>query len=194
MILSNEKIPQVTDKWGDMYYYFYIFYKNQCIYSIDLKHNNNQERKKKSNKNETEKLLLGSIYAINYLCSNIQPNKKLKNLYKSISNSNPKLINSSANIQSQNNINAQENIHVGNFNCFNTPFYKLHYVETLTAYKFVLITHKNIPNLSNFLKDIYKTLFIDLIILNPVYKIGDEIKDKMFDEKILEKIKRLYVG
>lgn len=89
------------------------------------------EKKKKSNKNETEKLLLGSIYAINYLCSNIQPNKKLKNLYKSISNSNPKLINT--NIQTQNNINTQENIHVGNFNCFNTPFYKLHYVETLTG-------------------------------------------------------------
>ncbi|CRG95573.1 trafficking protein particle complex subunit 1, putative [Plasmodium gallinaceum] len=185
--MSNDKIIENFEISCD-YYYFYIFYKNQCIYSINLK--KDEEEKTKINKSENEKLLLGSIYAINYLCFNIQPNKKLKNLYKTIENTN-KNMNQSVRTYNQNIINRQENLHVGNFNSFNTPFYKLHYFETLTAYKFVLITHKDTPKLSNFLRDIYKTLFLDLIVFNPMYNIGDEIKDKVFDEKIIDLIKRI---
>ncbi|SBT72548.1 trafficking protein particle complex subunit 1, putative [Plasmodium malariae] len=189
--ISHDKITEAFETSCE-YYYFYIFYKNLCIYSIDLK-KDDKEKKNKGNKNETEKLLLGSIYAINYLCFNIQPNKRLKNLYKSIENSN-KNLNQSSKRYNQNFDNMQGNLHVGNFNSFNTPLYKLHYFETLTAYKFVLITHKNTPNLSNFLRDIYKTLFLDFVILNPLYQIGDEIRDKIFDEKITERIKGLILG
>ncbi|CAA9990555.1 trafficking protein particle complex subunit 1, putative [Plasmodium knowlesi strain H] len=186
--MSHEKGADKQDA-GREYYYLYIFFKNQCIYSIDLK---NEEREKTSspNKIEKEKLLLGSIYALNYLCFNIQPNKKLKNLYKSMHNIN-KNINHSLKTHNQNIANTQNNLHVGNFNSFNTPFYKLHYFETLTAYKFVIITHKSTPNLSGFLRDIYKTIFLDFIILNPLYNTGDEIRDKSFDEKILDRIRGL---
>lgn len=177
------------------YYYFYIFYKNQCIYSISLNKEEEEKKKKKEKHRETsenEKLLLGSIYALNYLCMNIQPNKKLKNVYKTIESlhkrphKNIKTTSSNTNVMNQ-----EHNLHVGNFNSFNTPLYKLHYFETLTAYKFVMITHKSIPNLSNFLKDLYKSIFIDFILLNPMYNVGDEIKDKLFDEKIVESIKAL---
>ncbi|GAW83162.1 trafficking protein particle complex subunit 1 [Plasmodium gonderi] len=171
------------------YYYFYIFFKNQCIYSIDLK-NDEREKTNSTSKSEKEKLLLGSIYALNYLCFNIQPNKKFKNLYKSHHDVN-KNMNQNFKTHNHNIINTQNNLHVGNFNSFNTPFYKLHYFETLTAYKFIIITHKNTPNLSSLLRDIYKTIFLDLIILNPVYNIGDEIQDKLFDEKIINRIRSL---
>ncbi|SBT46503.1 trafficking protein particle complex subunit 1, putative (BET5) [Plasmodium ovale wallikeri] len=201
--MLNNKVYEGLEIPRD-YYYFYIFYKNQCICSINLKKDEQEKTavsnagpgsKNKTSKSETEKLLLGSIYAINYLCFNIQPNKKLKNLYKSsINGKNMQMnINMSTNTKTHNkNItNTQNNLHIGNFNTFNTPLYKLHYFETLTAHKFVLITHKNVPNLSNFLRDIYKTIFLDLIILNPLYKIGDEIRDNQFDEKIIERIKGL---
>ncbi|VWU48218.1 trafficking protein particle complex subunit 1, putative [Hepatocystis sp. ex Piliocolobus tephrosceles] len=182
------------------YYYFYIFYKNQCIYSINLSVNDKTStdinNKNEGKKNEIEKLLLGSIYAINYLCFNIQPNRKIKNLYKSIESTNKNIkINTNTNIKihNQNILNTQSNLHVGNFNTFNTPLYKLHYFESLTAYKFVIITDKNVPSLSAFLKDIYKTIFLDLVVLNPLYNVGDEIKDKAFDEKILKLIEALAV-
>lgn len=184
--MATNRATGVSSVLSD-YYYFYIFYKNQCIYCINLK-KDDKEKQKAKEKGENEKLLLGSIYAINYLCMNIQPNRKLKNVYKTIESLNKGL---NMHMTSNNTTIAKSdnNLHVGNFNSFNTPFYKLHYFETLTAYKFVMITHKNIPNLSNFLKDIYKTLFVESIILNPVYNIGDEIKDKTFDQKIFELIK-----
>ncbi|CAD2107531.1 hypothetical protein YYG_00738 [Plasmodium vinckei petteri] len=197
--MLHEKSADVSENSRD--YYFYIFYKNQPIFNTCLK-NNDQEKNKidskklgrenKESKNETEKLLLGSIYAINYLCFNIQPNKKLKNLYKLMDNG-AKNINVNTKTHEQNLLNTQNNLHVGNFNSFNTPLYKLHYFETLTAYKFVLITHKDMANLSDFLKDIYKTIFLDLIILNPLYQVGDEIRDKIFDDKIKERIRSLFV-
>jgi hypothetical protein len=55
-----------------------------------------------------------------------------------------------------------------NFLTYRTKEYKLHYYETLTRLKFVMITDTKTNNLQLFLHQIWATLYVEYVVKNPL--------------------------
>ncbi|KAF2669207.1 snare-like protein [Microthyrium microscopicum] len=54
------------------------------------------------------------------------------------------------------------------FLCYRTKEYKLHYYETLTRMKFVMITDTKTNNLQLILHQIWATLYVEYVVKNPL--------------------------
>ncbi|KAF2077815.1 hypothetical protein CYY_000860 [Polysphondylium violaceum] len=66
------------------------------------------------------------------------------------------------------------------FHCYKTSSYKLHFYETLSGTKFIIMTDPNTPDLREDLKKIYSNIFVEYVIKNPVYQPNTAIKCDMF--------------
>lgn len=56
------------------------------------------------------------------------------------------------------------------FETMSTPQYKLHIFESLSGYKFVLLSDPSMPSQRLKLKQIYDTLFVPMVILAPDFE------------------------
>eukprot|EP00446_Apocalathium_sp_SHHI-4_P066689 CAMPEP_0177515146 /NCGR_PEP_ID=MMETSP0369-20130122/44700_1 /TAXON_ID=447022 ORGANISM="Scrippsiella hangoei-like, Strain SHHI-4" /NCGR_SAMPLE_ID=MMETSP0369 /ASSEMBLY_ACC=CAM_ASM_000364 /LENGTH=184 /DNA_ID=CAMNT_0018993895 /DNA_START=86 /DNA_END=641 /DNA_ORIENTATION=- len=61
------------------------------------------------------------------------------------------------------------------FMSYSTPQYKMHSFETATGYRFVLTTDPGVPDQHDCLKQIYADLFVEHVIKNPMYQIGEDV-------------------
>mmetsp|Transcript_33302 Transcript_33302/g.85372 ORF Transcript_33302/g.85372 Transcript_33302/m.85372 type:complete len:142 (-) Transcript_33302:48-473(-) len=59
--------------------------------------------------------------------------------------------------------------------CFSTSTYKLHYLETPTGLRFVLMTDPSVPSLRECLKQIYTHIYVEHVVKNPAQKVGEPI-------------------
>ncbi|EAL70688.1 hypothetical protein ACTFIW_011982 [Dictyostelium discoideum] len=66
------------------------------------------------------------------------------------------------------------------FHCYKTSTYKLHYYETLSCIKFIIMSDPNVPDLRDDLKKIYSQIFVEYVIKNPIYKHGTTVKCDTF--------------
>ncbi|GAM29007.1 hypothetical protein SAMD00019534_121830, partial [Acytostelium subglobosum LB1] len=77
------------------------------------------------------------------------------------------------------------------FHCFKTTTYKLHFYETLSSVKFIILTDPNTPDLRDELKKVYSTVFIDYVIKNPLYEPNSIIKCELFITHLNQMIKQI---
>mmetsp|Transcript_31668 Transcript_31668/g.73444 ORF Transcript_31668/g.73444 Transcript_31668/m.73444 type:complete len:168 (-) Transcript_31668:188-691(-) len=61
------------------------------------------------------------------------------------------------------------------FVAYATPQYKLHSLETTSGYRFVLTTDPGVPNQQECLRHIYAELFVEHVVKNPMYAIGEDV-------------------
>mmetsp|Transcript_135961 Transcript_135961/g.240348 ORF Transcript_135961/g.240348 Transcript_135961/m.240348 type:complete len:148 (-) Transcript_135961:94-537(-) len=61
------------------------------------------------------------------------------------------------------------------FVSYTTPQYKLHAFETASGYRFVITTDPSVPNQQECLRQIYSEIFVEKVVKNPLYKIGDDV-------------------
>ena len=54
------------------------------------------------------------------------------------------------------------------FTSYRTPYYKLHLYETLTGYRFVLLSDASTDSLRFVLRQLYTGPFIDYVVRNPL--------------------------
>jgi len=65
------------------------------------------------------------------------------------------------------------------FNHYRTNTYKLHFFETLTGLKFVLLTDPQVGDIKDCLKNIY-SIYVQYVIKNPLYKLNEVIDCELF--------------
>mmetsp|Transcript_16938 Transcript_16938/g.39922 ORF Transcript_16938/g.39922 Transcript_16938/m.39922 type:complete len:144 (+) Transcript_16938:87-518(+) len=61
------------------------------------------------------------------------------------------------------------------FLSYTTPQYKLHSFETISGYRFVLTTDPAVPDQQECLRQIYADIFVEHVIKNPLYRLGDDL-------------------
>jgi hypothetical protein len=74
---------------------------------------------------------------------------------------------------------------------YSTDVYSLHYFESLTGLRFVLLTSRGSRDLSGVLRDIYLNVYVDTVIRNPLYVPGKSIQSQLFLSKLDSSIKAL---
>nr|NP_001002742.1 trafficking protein particle complex subunit 1 [Danio rerio]AAH76411.1 Trafficking protein particle complex 1 [Danio rerio] len=70
------------------------------------------------------------------------------------------------------------------FLSFQTNRYKLHYYETPTGIRLVMNTDLSAPNCRETLQQIYSTLYVDLIVKNPLCVLGESLQSELFNSKL----------
>eukprot|EP00933_Yihiella_yeosuensis_P004635 TRINITY_DN10900_c0_g1_i1.p1 TRINITY_DN10900_c0_g1~~TRINITY_DN10900_c0_g1_i1.p1 ORF type:complete len:144 (-),score=2.19 TRINITY_DN10900_c0_g1_i1:355-786(-) len=63
------------------------------------------------------------------------------------------------------------------FISYTTPQYKFHAFETPSGYRFVLTTDPSVPDQTECLRQIYSEIFVDCVIKNPLYRLGDDVSN-----------------
>mmetsp|Transcript_106105 Transcript_106105/g.310204 ORF Transcript_106105/g.310204 Transcript_106105/m.310204 type:complete len:144 (-) Transcript_106105:112-543(-) len=61
------------------------------------------------------------------------------------------------------------------FVAYTTPQYKLHTFETASGYRFVLTTDPTVPSQQECLRHIYTELFVEHVVKNPLYAMGEDL-------------------
>jgi len=61
------------------------------------------------------------------------------------------------------------------FVAYTTPQYKLHSFDTASGYRFVLTTDSGVPDQQDCLRHIYSELFVEHVIKNPLYQLGEDV-------------------
>jgi len=75
---------------------------------------------------------------------------------------------------------------------YKTSTYKLHYYESLTGVKFIMLTDPSAALMQEQLATIYREIFVEYVIKNPLYKLdSDTIKCDLFQSKLLDYLKLL---
>uniref|UniRef100_A0A6B2LPY0 Trafficking protein particle complex subunit n=1 Tax=Arcella intermedia TaxID=1963864 RepID=A0A6B2LPY0_9EUKA len=77
------------------------------------------------------------------------------------------------------------------FDNYATSTYKLHYFESGTGIKFVLISDPKTASLGQELREIYRDYYVEYISKNPLYKLGSPINCASFTVAIDKFIKGL---
>lgn len=77
------------------------------------------------------------------------------------------------------------------FTCYKTSKYRLNYYETPTMYKLVLNTDTAVthPIVRDLLQNLYAKIFVEYVIKNPLYVMGEPINNELFDARLDEFIK-----
>jgi trafficking protein particle complex subunit 1 len=74
------------------------------------------------------------------------------------------------------------------FLCYRTAQYKLHYYETLTRLKFVMITDTKMNNLQLILHQIWATLYVEYVVKNPLSPVehggGIGVANELFESAL----------
>lgn len=66
-----------------------------------------------------------------------------------------------------------------NLNSFSSSIFRVHYLETLTNLKFVLVTDPVIDNLQSILWELYSTYYLNNIVYNPLLPVDFKPEDKI---------------
>eukprot|EP00026_Physarum_polycephalum_P002574 Phypoly_transcript_02581.p4 GENE.Phypoly_transcript_02581~~Phypoly_transcript_02581.p4 ORF type:complete len:144 (+),score=30.30 Phypoly_transcript_02581:2304-2735(+) len=77
------------------------------------------------------------------------------------------------------------------FHYYKTSTYKLHFYETPTSVKFIILTDPNTPDLREELKRLHSAIYVEYVVKNPLYKLGDVIKCELFISSLQKFIKNL---
>ncbi|XP_071450879.1 trafficking protein particle complex subunit 1 [Hetaerina americana] len=67
---------------------------------------------------------------------------------------------------------------------YKTSKYALHYFETPSGLKFVLNTDTNAQNVRELLRDIYRQVYVEYVVKNPVCNLNEPIKSELFKTKL----------
>jgi hypothetical protein len=62
------------------------------------------------------------------------------------------------------------------FTSFKTPSYKLHYYETLTGYRFILLSDPSSDSLRFVLRQLYTGPFLEHVVRNPLIQMDDRTR------------------
>ncbi|KAL9647410.1 hypothetical protein ABK040_006773 [Willaertia magna] len=68
----------------------------------------------------------------------------------------------------------------GSFQSFKTNNYKMHFYESPTGVKFILLTDPSVGNIQNNLLDIYTKFYVELVVFNPMQKPHEPINNSLF--------------
>jgi len=75
-----------------------------------------------------------------------------------------------------------------NFICYRTSQYKLHYFETPTNIKFVMLTDTKAPSMRIALQQIYVNLYVEYVVKNPLSPVehpgGVGVNNELFEESL----------
>jgi hypothetical protein len=75
-----------------------------------------------------------------------------------------------------------------NFICYRTGQYKLHYFETPTNIKFVMLTDTKAPSMRIALQQIYVNLYVEYVVKNPLSPVehpgGVGVNNELFEESL----------
>eukprot|EP01112_Ceratiomyxa_fruticulosa_P012539 TRINITY_DN3473_c0_g2_i1.p1 TRINITY_DN3473_c0_g2~~TRINITY_DN3473_c0_g2_i1.p1 ORF type:complete len:143 (-),score=22.99 TRINITY_DN3473_c0_g2_i1:89-517(-) len=77
------------------------------------------------------------------------------------------------------------------FHYYKTSTYKLHFYETPTCIKFIVLTDPHTPDLREELKKMYSQIFVEYVIKNPLYKLGTIVKCELFIQSLARFIRAL---
>ncbi|KAL4974330.1 Longin-like domain-containing protein [Aspergillus desertorum] len=82
-----------------------------------------------------------------------------------------------------------------NFVTYRTSQYKLHYYETPTNIKFVMITDVKSPNMRIALQQIYINLYVEYVVKNPLspteHPGGDGVNNELFEQSLEQFVTRV---
>jgi hypothetical protein len=82
-----------------------------------------------------------------------------------------------------------------NFVSYNTSQYKLHYYETPTNIKFVMLTDLKSPSMRIALQQIYINLFVEYVVKNPLSPVehpgGIGVNNELFEESLEQFVTRV---
>eukprot|EP00761_Pharyngomonas_kirbyi_P001110 gb/GECH01001111.1/.p1 GENE.gb/GECH01001111.1/~~gb/GECH01001111.1/.p1 ORF type:complete len:138 (+),score=26.75 gb/GECH01001111.1/:1-414(+) len=78
------------------------------------------------------------------------------------------------------------------FYSFKTSGYKLHYYETASGYKFIMLTDSSVGDLQNNLKYIYSHLFVNYVTKNPLQKHYNVIDAPAFEAELDPYVRGIY--
>ena len=67
---------------------------------------------------------------------------------------------------------------------YSTNKYKLHYFETPTGLKFVMLTDTNVGSLNDSLNEIYSKLYVEYVVKNPLYQPGEWVDSELFSSEL----------
>ncbi|KAG8236690.1 hypothetical protein J437_LFUL016727 [Ladona fulva] len=67
---------------------------------------------------------------------------------------------------------------------YKTSKYALHYYETPSGLKFVLNTDTNAQNVRELLLQIYRQIYVEYVVKNPVCNLSEPIKSELFKVKL----------
>mmetsp|Transcript_8884 Transcript_8884/g.13490 ORF Transcript_8884/g.13490 Transcript_8884/m.13490 type:complete len:140 (+) Transcript_8884:1-420(+) len=76
------------------------------------------------------------------------------------------------------------------FHYFTTSTYKLHFYETPTGLKFILLTDPSVMNLRDQLKHIY-AIYVKFCVKDPLYKLGTPLHSEAFEQNLQNHVKSL---
>ncbi|KAL4219872.1 Trafficking protein particle complex subunit 1 [Mactra antiquata] len=74
---------------------------------------------------------------------------------------------------------------------FKTSKYKLHLYETASGLKFVLNTDLGVGSVNEVLHDLYKNIYVEYVVKNPVCDMSQPIESELFKTKLDEYIRAL---
>ncbi|KAL1979238.1 hypothetical protein VTN96DRAFT_6412 [Rasamsonia emersonii] len=81
------------------------------------------------------------------------------------------------------------------FICYRTSQYKLHYYETPTNIKFVMLTDTKAPSMRIALHQIYVNLYVEYVVKNPLSPIehpgGVGVNNELFEESLEQFVTRV---
>lgn len=77
------------------------------------------------------------------------------------------------------------------FHFYKTNAYKLHYFEAPSGVKFLITSDPETGDLRDALRNIYKSIYVEYVTKNPLYKIGDPINNELFTENLDKEVRSL---
>eukprot|EP01068_Selenidium_serpulae_P011754 Selendium_serpulae@DN5720_c0_g1_i1.p1 len=147
-----------------MIYCLYIFHRQYCIFYCDWNRTRKPPRRShhpdqgdECGQREEQKLLSGLLFSLKSFSQKLDPQPQPEGQVLPVSNP---------------------------FNSFTTALYKLHYFETPTGYKFVMMTDPSVADMKESMKRIYSDLFVQMVVRNASYEVGSLIESPEFEEAL----------
>mmetsp|Transcript_18844 Transcript_18844/g.38310 ORF Transcript_18844/g.38310 Transcript_18844/m.38310 type:complete len:147 (+) Transcript_18844:103-543(+) len=75
--------------------------------------------------------------------------------------------------------------------CYSTSSYKLHYFETATSLKFLLLTDPGVPSLRECLRQVYSHIYVEFVVKNPLQAMGAPITCAYFVQELNKYVRGL---
>jgi hypothetical protein len=69
---------------------------------------------------------------------------------------------------------------------YKTNTYKLHFYESPTGFKFIIITDPNVGQITDHLKHIYRKIFVEYAATNALHKTNGKIEGYLFTQNLQE--------
>ncbi|GAB1600439.1 trafficking protein particle complex subunit 1-like [Argonauta hians] len=76
---------------------------------------------------------------------------------------------------------------------FKTNIYKLHFYETPSGIKVIMLTDLNVGNIRDILHQIYSSLYVEYVVKNPLCALNKPITSELFKTKVDEFVQGLSI-